>query len=50
MGNADYGSIIFMTIMILLILLFVVSFSLFIRRMLVNSSLKNTHTEDIEKN
>jgi len=49
MGNVDYGSIIFMAIMILLILLFVVSFMLFIRRLVVNSSLKNNHSEDIQK-
>ncbi|EEM17302.1 hypothetical protein bpmyx0001_17850 [Bacillus pseudomycoides DSM 12442] len=35
--------------MIGLIVLFVVSFTLFIRRLLINSSTKNVHSDQIEK-
>ncbi|WP_372492702.1 DUF4083 domain-containing protein [Priestia megaterium] len=42
-------SIVYLVIVIGLISLFVVSFSLFIRRLLINSSLKNNHSIEIDK-
>jgi flagellar basal body-associated protein FliL len=46
-GHTDYSSIISI-IIIILIVLFVISFMLFIRRLLINSSLKNKQSEDIK--
>jgi hypothetical protein len=40
---------IYLTIAIGLIILFVVSFTLFIRKMLINSSLRNSGSNEIEK-
>lgn len=41
-------NVIFTLIPILLILLGVISFSLFIRRLLINSSMRNIHSKEIE--
>ncbi len=45
----DIFAMIYLCIMIGLIVLFVVSFTLFIRRLLINSSTKNVQSDQIEK-
>jgi len=45
----DIFAMIYLCVMIGLIVLFVVSFTLFIRRLLINSSTKNVHSDQIEK-
>ncbi len=45
----DMFAVIYLCVMIGLIVLFLVSFSLFIRRLLINSSIKNIHSDQIEK-
>ncbi|MEN0663436.1 DUF4083 domain-containing protein [Caldifermentibacillus hisashii] len=49
MGVVNFASTIFSFIYIGLIVLLIVSFTLFIRRILINSSKKNQHLEEIEK-
>lgn len=49
MGVVNFASTIFAFIYIGLIVLLIVSFTLFIRRILINSSKKNQHLEEIEK-
>ncbi|MCM3155795.1 DUF4083 domain-containing protein [Priestia megaterium] len=49
MDSFSLVSIVYLVIVIGLISLFVVSFSLFIRRLLINSSLKNNHSIEIDK-
>ncbi|WP_394530907.1 DUF4083 domain-containing protein [Priestia aryabhattai] len=47
--NFSLASIVYLVIVIGLIALFVVSFSLFIRRVLINFSLKTKHSIEIDK-
>lgn len=49
MGVVNFASTIFSFIYIGLIVLLIVSFTLFIRRILINSSKKNQHLEEIVK-
>ncbi|MCM3478215.1 DUF4083 domain-containing protein [Caldibacillus thermoamylovorans] len=49
MGVVNFASTIFTFIYFGLIVLLIVSFTLFIRRILINSSKKNQHLEEIEK-
>ena len=49
MGVVNFASTIFAFIYFGLIVLLIVSFTLFIRRILINSSKKNQHLEEIEK-
>ncbi|WP_368985377.1 DUF4083 domain-containing protein [Caldifermentibacillus hisashii] len=49
MGVVNFASTIFSFIYIGLIVLLIVSFTLFIRKNLINSSKKNQHLEEIEK-
>lgn len=49
MGVVNFASTIFAFIYIGLIVLLIVSFTLFIRRILINSSKKNQQLEEIEK-
>ncbi|WP_394542877.1 DUF4083 domain-containing protein [Priestia aryabhattai] len=49
MDNFSLASIVYLVIVIGLIALFVVSFSLFIRRVLINFSLKTKHSIEIDK-
>ncbi|MBU5343088.1 DUF4083 domain-containing protein [Caldifermentibacillus hisashii] len=49
MGVVNFASTIFSFIYIGLIVLLIVSFTLFIRKILINSSKKNQHLEEIEK-
>lgn len=49
MGVVNFASTIFAFIYIGLIVLLIVSFTLFIRKILINSSKKNQHLEEIEK-
>ena len=49
MGVVNFASTIFAFIYFGLIVLLIVSFTLFIRRILINSSKKNQYLEEIEK-
>ncbi|WP_140457157.1 DUF4083 family protein [Priestia megaterium] len=49
MDNYNVISIVYLIIIIGLIALFVVSFTLFIRRLLINSSIKSSRSIEIEK-
>ncbi|MGR6342447.1 DUF4083 family protein [Priestia megaterium] len=49
MDNFNVISIVYLIIIIGLIALFVVSFTLFIRRLLINSSIKSNRSIEIEK-
>ncbi|NEW00651.1 DUF4083 domain-containing protein [Bacillus megaterium] len=49
MDNFNVISIVYLIIIIGLIALFVVSFTLFIRRLLINSSIKSSRSIEIEK-
>ncbi|MBP1931981.1 DUF4083 domain-containing protein [Ammoniphilus resinae] len=49
MEGFTVASIVYLGIVIGLIALFVVSFTLFIRRLLINSSVKSIQTDEIEK-
>jgi len=49
MDVVNFASTIFTFIYFGLIVLLIVSFTLFIRRILINSSKKNQHLEEIEK-
>lgn len=49
MGVVNFASTIFAFIYFGLIVLLIVSFTLFIRKILINSSKKNQHLEEIEK-
>ncbi|RFB20741.1 DUF4083 domain-containing protein [Bacillus sp. ALD] len=49
MDNFNVISIVYLIIIIGLIALFVVSFTLFIRRLLINSSIKSRRSTEIEK-
>lgn len=49
MGVVNFASTIFAFIYFGLIVLLIVFFTLFIRRILINSSKKNQHLEEIEK-
>jgi len=49
MDVVNFASTIFAFIYFGLIVLLIVSFTLFIRRILINSSKKNQHLEEIEK-
>ncbi|WP_354348396.1 DUF4083 family protein [Priestia aryabhattai] len=49
MDNFNLISIVYLIIIIGLIALFVVSFTLFIRRLLINSSIKSSRSIEIEK-
>ncbi|MEL3957974.1 DUF4083 domain-containing protein [Caldifermentibacillus hisashii] len=49
MGVVNFASTIFSFIYIGLIVLLIVSFTLFIRKILINSSKENQHLEEIEK-
>ncbi|MFU1996180.1 DUF4083 family protein [Priestia megaterium] len=49
MDNFNVISIVYLIIIIGLIALFVVSFTLFIRRLLINSSIKSSRLIEIEK-
>ncbi|MBT2679341.1 DUF4083 family protein [Bacillus sp. ISL-35] len=49
MEGINIASLFFIGIVIVLIILFVVSFTLFIRRIIINTSAKRTQTHEIEK-
>ncbi|MCM3122831.1 DUF4083 family protein [Mesobacillus sp. AQ2] len=49
MEGFNIASLFFIGIVIVLIILFVVSFTLFIRRIIINTSSKSTQTNEIEK-
>ncbi|MED5247498.1 MULTISPECIES: DUF4083 domain-containing protein [Priestia] len=49
MDSFNLLSIVYLVIVIGLIALFIVSFSLFIRRLLINSSLKTNHSIELDK-
>ncbi|WP_415813288.1 DUF4083 family protein [Mesobacillus thioparans] len=49
MESFNIASLIILGIVIILIILFVVSFTLFIRRMIINTSAKRIQTTEIEK-
>jgi hypothetical protein len=49
MGGLNVASIVYLCIIIGLIALFVVSFTLFIRRQLINSFVKSNQSVEIEK-
>ncbi|MGG0035517.1 DUF4083 family protein [Priestia megaterium] len=49
MGNFNIIPIVYLIIIIGLIALFIVSFTLFIRRLLINSSIKSNRSIEIEK-
>lgn len=49
MAELDIASIIYLGLIVALIILFAVSFTLFIRRILINSSHKRNQTVGIEK-
>ncbi|MED4063076.1 DUF4083 domain-containing protein [Priestia megaterium] len=49
MSSFSLVSIVYLVIVIGLIALFIVSFSLFMRRLLINSSLKTKHSSEIDK-
>ncbi|WP_144475630.1 DUF4083 domain-containing protein [Cytobacillus oceanisediminis] len=49
MEGFNIASLFFNGIVIVLIILFVVSFTLFIRRIIINTSSKSTQTNEIEK-
>ncbi|WP_346216397.1 DUF4083 domain-containing protein [Caldifermentibacillus hisashii] len=49
MGVVNFASTIFAFIYFGLIVLLIVSFTLFIRKILINSSKENQHLEEIEK-
>ncbi|WP_394514359.1 DUF4083 domain-containing protein [Priestia aryabhattai] len=49
MDSFNLVSIVYLVIVIGLIALFVISFSLFMRRLLINSSLKTKHSIEIDK-
>ncbi|MGE7922391.1 DUF4083 family protein [Viridibacillus arvi] len=45
----DLGNTIYLLVIFVLIILFTISFALFIRRLLINTSQKNNHTHSIER-
>ncbi|MGW9103394.1 DUF4083 domain-containing protein, partial [Priestia megaterium] len=49
MDNVNVISIVYLVIIVGLIALFVISFTLFIRRLLINSSIKSNHSIEINK-
>ncbi|WP_078552733.1 DUF4083 domain-containing protein [Bacillus alkalicellulosilyticus] len=49
MEGFNLASIIYLCLVIVLIVIFVVSFTLFIRRLIINSAAKSNQTVEIEK-